>query len=229
MRPLVAVPAQRPLFTPRLIFHEPLSGSLLAAALCVLDLCLLAGAVHLPTLFHPGLLSVRRCSELQPSLRAILSVPILGIVPSASPFSLWSTMRVVPVLHHSTASVASPWKSQFWCWWMSQGPGFKSVRKEPPWKYPFFYFEICAVYSEEPLWLRRKYRQETRSWWSLMQLWSVREGAEELSGSKRHKKNAGNPSASFQQAWRLAGQLCVGPQVGRGRKSQRCVYAAVFV
>lgn len=64
----------------------------------------------------------------------------------------------------------TPWERQFWCQWMSQGPGFKSVWKEPPWKYPFLYFEICGVYSEETLWLWRKYRQENRPWWSLMQL-----------------------------------------------------------
>lgn len=97
---------------PRVILHEPLSGSLLAAALCVPDLCLLAGAVH-PSVgsFYPGLVSVRRCCELEPSLGATLSVPIPGIMCSASPFSLRSAVRVVPTLHHSTASALGEGKS----------------------------------------------------------------------------------------------------------------------
>lgn len=87
---------------PYIIFHEPLSGNLLSAALCVLDLCLLARAVHPPMgLFHPGLYSMRRCSQLEPSFRVILYVPVLGIMQSASPFSLLSAMRVMPALRHS--------------------------------------------------------------------------------------------------------------------------------
>lgn len=107
---------------PWIIFHEPLAGSLLTAALYVPDLCLLAGAMC-PSMdsSHPVLLSMRRCSELEPSLRVTLSVPILGIMCSTSPFSLWPAGRV-PTLHHHLSfwlkKLKFSWKGQFWCWWI---------------------------------------------------------------------------------------------------------------
>lgn len=98
-------------------------GACSQAALYVPDLCLLAGAIC-PSMdwFHPVLPSMRRCSELEPSLRVTLSVPVLGIVCSASPFSLWSAMRV-PTLHHHLSFWLKKlkftlWKGQFWCWWI---------------------------------------------------------------------------------------------------------------
>jgi len=90
---------------PRII---SLSGSLLAATLCVPDLYLLAEAVHPPAgLFHLGLLWMRRCSELE----LPVSVPVMGIMRSASPVSLRSTLSMVPTLHHSTASASGQGKS----------------------------------------------------------------------------------------------------------------------
>lgn len=180
---------------PGLIFHKPLSGSLLTAAPCVPGLHLFTGTMC-PALgsFPPGLLSMRRCSEPEPPLRAILSVPVLGIVPSASPLSIHESGAHAPSQAKGKASFdVGECPSDHFLHHCGKNRHGNTL-----------YFEICGVYSEETLWLRRKCRQENRSGWFLMQLRSAGEGREDLSGSEWHKEPAENPSVSFERAGNLS-------------------------